>query len=88
MTASLEKGSTVGVIGSGAMGSGIAQVAAAAGHVVRLFDTRPGAAGAAIAAIGKVYARLLDPVAKLEGLDAHATKRALRVRRQQQTAGI
>lgn len=32
--------------------------------------------------------RLLDPGAKLEGLDAHATKRALRVRRQQQTAGI
>jgi 3-hydroxybutyryl-CoA dehydrogenase len=60
MTASLEKGTTVGVIGSGAMGSGIAQVAAAAGHVVRLFDTRPGAAHGAIAAIGKVYARLVE----------------------------
>ena len=60
MTASLEKGSTVGVIGSGAMGSGIAQVAAAAGHVVRLFDTRPGAAERAIADIGKVYTRLVD----------------------------
>lgn len=60
MAASLEKGTTVGVIGSGAMGSGIAQVAAAAGHVVRLFDTRPGAAESAIAAIGKVYARLVE----------------------------
>ena len=60
MSASLEKGSTVGVIGSGAMGSGIAQVAAAAGHVVRLFDTRPGAAQGAIADIGKVYARLVE----------------------------
>ena len=29
----------VGVIGSGSMGSGIAQVAATAGHEVVLFDT-------------------------------------------------
>jgi 3-hydroxybutyryl-CoA dehydrogenase len=34
----------VAVIGAGAMGSGIAQVAAQAGHPVRLFDTRVGAA--------------------------------------------
>jgi len=32
--------------------------------------------------------RPLDPATKLEGLDAHATRRALRVRRQQQTTGI
>lgn len=31
--------STIGVVGSGAMGSGIAQVAATAGHVVMLYDT-------------------------------------------------
>src|SRR5689334_5966958 len=31
--------STVGIIGSGAMGTGIAQVAAAAGEKVLLFDT-------------------------------------------------
>jgi 3-hydroxybutyryl-CoA dehydrogenase len=60
MSASLERGTTVGVIGSGAMGCGIAQVAAAAGHVVRLFDTQPGAADKAIADIGKVYARLVE----------------------------
>ena len=34
----------VGVVGAGIMGAGIAQVAALAGHPVRLFDTREGAA--------------------------------------------
>jgi 3-hydroxybutyryl-CoA dehydrogenase len=56
----LAKGSVVAVIGSGAMGSGIAQVAAASGHQVRLFDTRPDAAAKAIGEIGKVYARLVE----------------------------
>ena len=53
-------GSTVAVIGSGAMGAGIAQVAATAGHQVVLFDTRPGAADQAIADIGKTYAKLVE----------------------------
>ena len=35
----LSAGAPVGVVGAGAMGSGIAQVAAAAGHPVRLLDT-------------------------------------------------
>ncbi|MBC7453541.1 MAG: 3-hydroxyacyl-CoA dehydrogenase PaaC [Massilia sp.] len=60
MTPALEKGSVVAVIGSGAMGSGIAQVAAAAGFEVKLFDTRPEAVAKAIADIGKVYAKLVD----------------------------
>ena len=34
-----------GVAGCGALGRGIAQVAAQAGAAVRLFDARPGAAG-------------------------------------------
>ena len=34
----------VAVIGAGTMGIGIAQVAAAAGHPVRLFDIAPAAA--------------------------------------------
>jgi 3-hydroxybutyryl-CoA dehydrogenase len=38
----------VGVVGAGAMGAGIAQVLAVAGHPVRLFDARPGVAQAAI----------------------------------------
>ena len=71
MTTSLEKGLSIGVIGSGAMGSGIAQVAAAAGHVVRLFDTLPGAAEKAIADIGKVYARLVEK-GRMTQIDADA----------------
>lgn len=39
---------TIGVIGAGAMGAGIAQVAAQAGHLVILHDNRPGAATAGI----------------------------------------
>lgn len=45
--------SIVGVVGAGTMGAGIAQVAAAAGHEVRLFDVRQGASQAAIDAIAK-----------------------------------
>ena len=44
MTQALSRDVAVGVIGAGAMGAGIAQVAALAGHPVRLFDTRMGAA--------------------------------------------
>ena len=56
----LEKGSVVAVVGSGAMGAGIAQVAAAAGYMVKLFDTRPDAVEKAIADIGIVYGKLVD----------------------------
>lgn len=56
----LAKENVVAVIGSGAMGSGIAQIAAAAGHQVRLFDTRSGAAAKAVADIGKVFDKLVD----------------------------
>ena len=59
-TAALKKGSIVAVIGSGAMGSGIAQVAAAAGYEVRLFDTRPEAVARAIADIGKIFIKLAE----------------------------
>jgi 3-hydroxybutyryl-CoA dehydrogenase len=47
---------TVAVIGAGAMGAGIAQVAALAGHRVQLHDTRFGAADAAKKGIGEVLA--------------------------------
>jgi 3-hydroxybutyryl-CoA dehydrogenase len=60
MAPGLDKASVVAVIGSGAMGSGIAQVAAVAGHTVRLYDTRPEAVGQAIAGIGKALARLVE----------------------------
>lgn len=45
MTTSL---ATVAVIGSGTMGAGIAEVAAAAGHPVRIFDINPKAVDTAI----------------------------------------
>ncbi len=41
---SLPAGAPVGVVGAGAMGVGIAQVAAAAGHPVQIFDVSPEAA--------------------------------------------
>lgn len=48
----------VAVIGSGAMGSGIAQVAAAAGYTVHLYDTRAEAAAKAIADIRNMFGKL------------------------------
>ncbi|MEC5161803.1 MULTISPECIES: 3-hydroxyacyl-CoA dehydrogenase PaaH [unclassified Janthinobacterium] len=56
----LTAGSVVAVIGSGAMGAGIAQVAAAAGYRVKLYDTRPEAVTKALADIGKMYLKLAE----------------------------
>ena len=56
----ISKDALVLVIGAGAMGAGIAQVAAAAGHTVRLFDVRDGAAADAIAGIDKVLSRQVE----------------------------
>ena len=50
----------IGVVGAGTMGAGIAQVAAAAGHPVRLIDMRPDAARAAHDAIAKTLSGLVD----------------------------
>ncbi|MDZ3991880.1 3-hydroxyacyl-CoA dehydrogenase PaaH [Pseudomonas sp. Teo4] len=50
----------VAVIGAGAMGAGIAQVAAQAGHPVKLYDNRPGAAAQAIAGIDRQLGRLVE----------------------------
>jgi 3-hydroxybutyryl-CoA dehydrogenase len=47
----------VGVVGAGAMGGGIAQVAAVAGHVVVLGDVQAGAVDRARATIAKALAR-------------------------------
>ncbi len=55
----LSSATVVGVVGAGAMGRGIAQVAAAAGHAVVLADAKPGAAADARAAIGKALASLV-----------------------------
>ena len=51
---------TVGVIGAGQMGSGIAQVMAQAGYAVRLHDVAPGAVERAIAQIGDNFDRQIS----------------------------
>lgn len=71
--AALAQGSVVAVIGSGAMGSGIAQVAAASGYTVKLFDTRAEAVAKAIADIGKVYGKLIEK-GKMSAGDADAAR--------------
>jgi 3-hydroxybutyryl-CoA dehydrogenase len=53
----LKPGFTIGVVGTGAMGRGIAQIAAAAGFPVRLFDSRPQAIAEAADFVGKMFAR-------------------------------
>jgi 3-hydroxybutyryl-CoA dehydrogenase len=55
---SLDKTTVVGVVGSGAMGAGIAQVAAMAGHKVILYDTNH-------AALEKAKANLQQTIQKL-----------------------
>ena len=50
----------IGVVGAGAMGSGIAQVAAGAGHRVVLADARVGAAASARDSIGAALAKLVE----------------------------
>ncbi|WP_368855025.1 3-hydroxyacyl-CoA dehydrogenase NAD-binding domain-containing protein, partial [Klebsiella pneumoniae] len=47
--------SKVGVVGVGAMGGGIVQMAAQAGADVVLFDARPGGAQAAVDRLGTTW---------------------------------
>ncbi|MET7450520.1 3-hydroxyacyl-CoA dehydrogenase [Streptomyces sp. NPDC005574] len=56
----LDLSSPVAVVGTGTMGQGIAQVALVAGHRVRLYDTVPGRARDAAAAIGARLDRLVE----------------------------
>lgn len=57
---SLDRNSVVGVIGAGAMGSGIAQVAATAGHRVLLHDLNSDVARRGVHEIGKSLARQVE----------------------------
>jgi len=57
MTTALSKDSIVAVIGAGAMGAGIAQIAALHGHRVQLHDTRLGAGDAAKRGIAEAFDR-------------------------------
>jgi 3-hydroxybutyryl-CoA dehydrogenase len=58
MSISIEK--TVGIIGAGAMGAGIAQVAATAGHQVKVFDSNPDALSKAKGKLDKILVRLVE----------------------------
>ncbi|MFT3885779.1 MAG: 3-hydroxyacyl-CoA dehydrogenase NAD-binding domain-containing protein [Flavobacteriales bacterium] len=61
----------VGVIGAGTMGSGIAQVAAQAGHGTWLYDTRPGAVEQALAGLRSTLDKLVRK-GKLSAAEADA----------------
>lgn len=50
----------VGVIGAGAMGAGIAQIAATSGHAVALYDNNPEAPAKALAKLRKILDRLVE----------------------------
>jgi 3-hydroxybutyryl-CoA dehydrogenase len=56
---SIAKG-TIGVVGSGAMGSGIVQVAATAGHVVYLYDTSKSALEKASGNLQQTLSKLVE----------------------------
>ncbi|CDY73408.1 3-hydroxyacyl-CoA dehydrogenase / Enoyl CoA hydratase [Caballeronia glathei] len=62
---------TIGIVGSGAMGRGIAQIAATGGLTVRLFDTNPQAVGAARDYLSDTLNKLAAK-GKLQEADAHA----------------
>ena len=59
MTVSLEN-ATVAIVGAGIMGSGIAQVAAQAGHPALLYDVLPGAALAEKEKLTQTFESLLE----------------------------
>ncbi|MFJ2485403.1 3-hydroxyacyl-CoA dehydrogenase PaaH [Pseudomonas sp. NPDC087639] len=56
----LNRNAQIAVIGAGAMGAGIAQVAAQAGHPVLLLDNRPGAAAKAIDGIDRQLGKRVE----------------------------
>jgi 3-hydroxybutyryl-CoA dehydrogenase len=71
MAGALAREATVGVVGAGAMGAGIAQVAAQAGHRVLLADAQTGAVDRARAGIAKDLGALAGK-GKLTSADADA----------------
>lgn len=67
----MDKSMKVAVIGAGTMGSGIAQLAAQAGHAVKLYDTRAEAVSKAIAGLEKTFGKLVEK-GKLNAEEAKA----------------
>ena len=70
---------TVGVVGAGTMGHGIAQVAAQAGFAVRLVDLSPEALAKGLAAIGGSLGKLAAK-GRLTAEEAAAAAAALAAR--------
>ncbi|HVZ46733.1 MAG TPA: 3-hydroxyacyl-CoA dehydrogenase [Ramlibacter sp.] len=70
--------STVGVAGAGAMGRGIAQIAAQAGSIVRIFDTLEGAASRGRDEIVTQWARLKEK-GRMDAAGVRACEERLRV---------
>ena len=65
---------TVGIVGAGAMGRGIAQIAAQAGSHIKLFDIQVGAATQANEALGLQWDKLLEK-SKITATQANDYKR-------------
>lgn len=75
MTRSINR---IAIVGTGIMGAGIAQIAAQAGLVVQLFDTRDGAAAGARDRLGATLGQLAER-GKISATDAQATMSRLQV---------
>ena len=71
MADSIPPAAMVAVVGAGAMGAGIAQVAAQAGHRVMLLDSRPGAAADAVRRLAATFDALAAK-GRMGEDDAHA----------------
>lgn len=69
---------TLGVVGTGLMGRGIAQIAVQGGVQVRLFDSRPRAAAEACDAVAQMLAKLAEK-GKLSSDDAQAAVARLHI---------
>lgn len=81
-TNALSASTVIAVIGTGAMGAGIAQIAAAAGHIVKLFDNRAGAAETAIGNIRGQFARLAEKGKLSKDVAQSAAQRLVAVTRE------
>ena len=67
---------TIGIVGAGLMGRGIAQVAAQGGCRVKLFDAKPDAAKQALEFVGQILLRMAEKGA-LAATDAEAALRRI-----------
>jgi 3-hydroxybutyryl-CoA dehydrogenase len=74
----IQAAATIGVIGAGAMGAGIAQVAALAGHTVLLYDLDAAALKKARAGIASNLQRLIEKK-KVDANEGHAAIERVRI---------